>query len=286
LHDMGGSIVADDDAEDGSAWHASSGERSILYGPYTERLEDSELYRALFRIRVLTQTLSMPSELAKLDVATDHGSTLLGVRYLRGTDVPTAAYAEFAVDFVGSLSPVEFRVDARGIADLWVDRVRIVTYPGPVLPQTTWTLPAREGRTIITAKYVDPAGNLSADVSLPVWVKDVTAPGEWHAFHCTGAGYAVQVRDRIAGLDASSASYRVSTDGGLSWGEWLRAACSGASGSHDWETIAAEPLAVLGPGDVQLQFRIRDVAHVPNEAVSPAFTARRTYLPVVRRGAP
>jgi hypothetical protein len=285
LYHIGGDCVAEASTEDGSAWHVSSGESGVLYGPYTERLAAGELYRALFRIRALTETLSLPSEVAKLDVTTDQGSTLLGVRYLRGTDLPTAAYAEYAVDFVGSQSPLEFRVDARGIADLWVDRVRIVTYPGQVLPEVAWTLPPREGRTVVTAKYVDPAGNLSADVSLPVWVKDVTAPGEWHAFRCTGTSCAVEVRDHIAGLDVTSASYRVSADRGLSWGDWLPATCSGSSGSHDWETVTAGPLALLGPGDVQLQFRIRDVAHVPNESVSSALTLWHTYLPVVHREA-
>jgi hypothetical protein len=286
LNHMGGDYVADDEAGDGSAWHVSAGESGVLYGPYTEHLAAGEWYRALFRIRVPTETLSSPSELAKLDVATDQGSTLLGVRYLRGTDVPTARYAELAVDLIGSNSPVEFRVDARGTTDLWVDRVRIVTYPSTVLPEVTWILPPREGRTVVTAKYVDPAGNLSADVSVPVWVKDVTPPGEWRAFRCTVTACGVEVHDRIAGIDVSSASYRVSTDGGLSWGDWLPAACSGNSGSHDWETIAAGPLTALGPGDVRLQFRVRDAAHVPNESVSPAFTLWRTYLPVVHRQTP
>ncbi len=286
LSHMGGDCVTDDAAEDGSAWHVSSGESGILYGPYTECLAAGDLYRALFRIRVLTGTLSLPSELAKLDVTTDQGSTLLGVRYLQGTDLGGTDYAEFSVDFAGSASPIEFRVAARGIADLWVDRVRIVTYPDQVPPEIVWTLPPREGRTVVTAKYVDPAGNLSADVSLPVWVKDVTSPGEWRAFQCTGTGCVVQVRDCIAGLDASSASYRVSTDGGLSWGDWMPAACSGASGSHDWETVAAGPLTALGSGDVQLQFRIHDVAHVPNESVSPAFFLWHAYLPAVWRETP
>jgi len=286
LSHMGGDCVTDDAAEDGSAWHVSSGESGILYGPYTECLAAGDLYRALFRIRVLTETLSLPSELAKLDVTTDQGSTLLGVRYLQGTDLGGTDYAEFSVDFAGSASPIEFRVAARGIADLWVDRVRIVTYPDQVPPEIVWTLPPREGRTVVTAKYVDPAGNLSADVSLPVWVKDVTSPGEWRAFQCTGTGCVVQVRDCIAGLDASSASYRVSTDGGPSWGDWMPAACSGASGSHDWETVAAGPLTALGSGDVQLQFRIHDVAHVPNESVSPAFFLWHAYLPAVWRETP
>jgi hypothetical protein len=285
LHHLGGDCIADSDAEDGSAWRMSAGSSGVLYGPYTDRLLGGTAYRALFRIKVLTATLSLPSELAKLDVTTEQGGTLLGVRYLRGTDFQHgAAYDEFAVDFYAASTPLEFRVDARGLADLWVDRVRVATYPSMVLPQVTWTLPPREGRTIITAKYVDPAGNLSADVSLPVWVKDVTPPQDWRAFRCTATTCTIEVRDIIAGLDVGSASYRISSDGGLSWSDWLPAACSGTNTSHEWETVAAGPLATFDGRRTRLQFLVSDAARLPNESVSPVLTLWRVFLPAVHRG--
>jgi hypothetical protein len=287
LYHLGGDCVADGDAGDGSAWHVSAGSSGVLYGPYTDRLLGGSAYRALFRVKVLTATLSLPSELAKLDVTTDQGGTLLGVRYVRGTDFyHGAAYDEFAVDFYAASTPLEFRVDAHGIADLWIDRVRVVGYPSVVPPQVAWTLPPREGSTVITAKYVDPAGNLSADVSLPVWVKDVTPPQDWRAFRCTATTCTVEVRDMIAGLDVGSASYRISSDAGLSWSDWLPAACSGTNTSHEWETVTASPLSALGTASMRLQFLIRDAARFPNASVSPVFTFWRVFLPAVHRGAP
>jgi len=287
LYHLGGDSIADSDAGDGSAWHVSAGSSGVLYGPHTDRLLGGTAHRALFRIKVLTATLSLPSELAKLDVTTDQGGTLLGVRYVRGTDFHDgAAYDEFAVDFYAASTPLEFHVDARGIADLWVDRVRVVSHPSVVLPQVAWTLPPCEGPTVITAKYVDPAGNLSADVSLPVWVKDVTPPQDWRAFRCTATTCAVEVRDIIAGLEVGSASYRISSDGGLAWSDWLPAACSGTNTSHEWETVTAGPLSTFDARRTRLQFLIRDAARLPNESVSPVLTLWRLFLPAVLRGTP
>jgi hypothetical protein len=287
LYHWGGDCVVDGDTGDGSAWHLPAGTRGILYGPYTDQLLAGTAYRALFRIKVLTATLSLPSELAKLDVAADQGSTLLGVRYLRGTSFRYGdTYDEFAVDFYAASTALEFRVDASGSSDLWVDRVRIVSYPGAVPPAVAWTLPAREGRTVVTAKFVDHAGNLSADVSQPVWVKDATPPQDWRAFRCTPTGCAIEVRDVIAGLDVSSGGYRVSSDGGLSWSDWFPASCSGIGASHEWETIASAPSSTFGPQTTHLQFRVRDVARLPNESVSPVLALWRVYLPSVLRGVP
>jgi hypothetical protein len=212
---------------------------------------------------------------------------LLGVRYLRGTDFRHGdAYDEFAVDFSAASTALEFRVEASGAADLWVDRVRIVTYPGAVPSEVAWALPPREGRTLVTAKFVDSAGNHSADVSLPVWVKDATPPQDWRAFHCTATACTIEVRDIIAGLDVSSASYRISSDGGLSWDDWLPAACSGTLASHEWETITSGALSISGAQATQLQFRIRDTARLPNESVSPALSLWRIYLPAALRDTP
>lgn len=287
LYHWGGDCLVDDGAGDGSAWYLPAGSSGVLYGPYTEQLSAGTPYRALFRIKVLTPTLSLPAELARLDVATDQGSALLGVRYLRGTDFRYGnTYDEFAVDFYAASEALEFRVDASGATDLWVDRVRVVTYPGAVPSEVAWALPAREGRTLVTAKFVDAAGNHSADASLPVWVKDATPPQDWRAFRCTATACTIEVRDIIAGLDVSSASYRVSGDGGLSWDDWLPAVCSGGAASHEWETITSGPLSFSNVPATRLQFRIRDAARLPNESVSPALSVWRVYLPAVLLNAP
>jgi stage II sporulation SpoD-like protein/WD40 repeat protein len=285
LYLSGGMTEADGAAVDGSAWHARSGIADVLFGPYTTVLPAARQYRALFRIRVPTAALTSALEIAKLDIATDDGETLLGIRYLRGTDFKHgSAYQEIAVDFDAGTGggEVEFRTAAYGLFDLWVDRVRMVHIPTEVVTQTTWTLPAREGPVTVTAKIVDGAGNLSGDVPLALTLVDDSPPGEWRQFWCHGLTCTVQVRDAIAGLDVSSAAYRVSTDGGTSWSGWLSATCSGTNGSQAWETIAAAAV----PFRAAVQFRVRDSAALPNAAQSPIYSLSHVFLPVATRDNP
>jgi hypothetical protein len=282
---LGGEIVSDSAATDGSAWHVSEGQEGILFGPYAENLPPNRPYRAYFRLKVPTAALTSPLELAKLDVATDGGDTLLGVRYLRGTDVKVGeTYQEFAMDFdyPPSGGELEFRVDVDGQSDLWVDRVIVVSYPIDVSPLVSWTLPAREGPNTTTAKFIDRAENVSLDVALAITVTD-DGPPEWRAFQCDALTCALQVRDVIAGLDVGSMAVRYSTDGGVSWSGWLSATCTGVRGSHDWETTSVANTFFNIPGDVAVQFRAFDVATASNEGHSPAYRIRRLYLPVIIR---
>ena len=280
----GGQIVSDAAAGDGSAWHVDTG-GGRLYGPPAALLPESVPYRALFRVRAPEAALTMPQQIARLDVAAGAGETLLGIRYLHGTDLRAGdGYAEYAVDFWHSEGgPIQFRVDAPGTAALWVDRGRVVTYPGTVPQTTTWTLPAREGTSTVTAKFVDAAGNHSADVTLPVELVDNTAPGPWRRLSCGAASCTVEVRDAIAGLDVHSAAYRLSFDGGTSWPTgWLPASCTGGSGSQGWEVVSAPPLPTgATPQLVRIQFQIADAAAAPNVAYSPAYATWRTYMPLI-----
>jgi hypothetical protein len=288
LYKTAGTIVTDSAAGDGSAWHIRAGAKGALFGPCTPILPAGNPYRAYFRLKVPITALTSPMELLELDVATDGGGTLLGVRYLRGTDFKAGdAYQEFAVDFEypENGGPIELRAEFYGAFDLWLDRVRIVSYPADVSPDTAWTLPAREGRARVTAKYVDGAGNVSADVPLTVTVVDTSPPGGWRQFRCTGWTCTVQVRDAIAGLDVGSAAYRYSADGGISWSDWLSAMCSGANGSHDWETITAANVPLTLPADNAIQFKIRDWAVARNGGQSPGYRRQvwHLYLPIVSK---
>jgi hypothetical protein len=164
---------------------------------------------------------------------------------------------------------------------MWFDRVTVVSYPND-LPagagSISWTLPAGEGIVTTTAKFVDRAENVSPDVTLAVTVTDDKPPGGWQGFQCAGATCTVLVRDVIAGLNVHSAAYRFAADGGSTWGDWLPATCTGVDGSHDWQTIA-----ISEPDASMVQFRIYDVAAVPNEGQSPEYGKWSIYLPVVLR---
>ena len=142
----------------------------------------------------------------------------------------------------------------------------------------------REGPVTVTAKYVDQAGNLSGDVPLVITVTDDSPPGEWQQFQPGATTASIQVRDSIAGLDPASAEYQVSTDGGSSWTAWTPATCSGASGSHDWETITASDLpSDASPQGTHIRFRVSDAATWGNVGTSPVYAIWHVYLPLIVR---
>jgi hypothetical protein len=284
-----GLTTPDSAAGDGSAWTLGAGTEGLLYSPPITVLPAAGLHRALFRIRVPTAALTSTHEFATLVAGADGSDVLYGIRYLRGTDFKLGdAYQEIALDFSGASGAIGLRASVDSAFDVWVDRVRVVSYPADVAPQMQWTLPAREGGVTVTAKYVDRAGNLSGDVQLAMTITDEGPPGEWRQFRLDETACTVQVRDAIAGLDVGSAAYRFSMDGGVTWGDWTDATCSGTNGSHDWETIAAPvpPPAASVPGASLVQYRIRDVAAVANQGASPAYAVWRVFLPVVTSGQP
>lgn len=289
LYATAGQTISDSAAVDGRAWYIAQGEQGALFGPYTTILPAGQ-YRAYFCLKVPSATITSALELLKLDVSSAGGSELLGVRYVRGTDFQAGGvYQEMAVDFELLAADVEseFRVASYGLSDLWVDRVSIFSYPQAMLAHTAWTLPAREGVVTVTAVLVDRAENVSAGIPLTFTVTDTSPPEGWREFRCEPLTCTVQVRDMIAGLDVDSALYRYSIDGGLTWGEWISATCSGSDGSHRWETIAAAaiPSVTLTAEDTRLQFGIRDAAPAGNWSSSPLYKPLlwSAYLPLVSR---
>jgi hypothetical protein len=259
----------------------------MLFGPYTTVLPAGQ-YRAYFRLKVPTATITRSLELLKLDVAGDGGSELLGVRYVRGTDFRAGErYQEIAVDFELLTAGIqsEFRVESYGLSSLWLDRVHVFSYPQAVFSHTSWTLPAREGVVTVTARFVDRAENVSSGVPLTFTVTDTSPPEAWRDFGCDGLTCTVQVRDTIAGLNVDSAVYRYSIDGGMTWGDWISATCSGTDGSPHWETITAAdiPLSIMASEDTYLQFRVQDTAAAGNWSTSMPYKplAWSIYLPLV-----
>jgi len=284
--------VDDEDALNGRSRCALVGAHTPgdWYGPYTYDLPPGHAYRAFFRLK--TNDVDTTDEVAKLDVVDNRGERILGLRRLRGTDFREAdTYQEFAVDLnytdPGDIDGLEFRTAFRATADLCLDRVLIVGYPLSLAPSTRWRLTAGEGQKDVTIKFIDGAGNVSADLTRTVAV-DVSPPMGWRDFTprwwsggdaptCT-----VRVLDQISGLDVDSARYRFSTDGGLSWSDWATAACTGISGTTDVQTITAfdVPFGEPRAADNHVEFKIADMM---GHTGSMSFTVRGrpVYLPLI-----
>ncbi|MDY7077279.1 MAG: SpoIID/LytB domain-containing protein, partial [Chloroflexota bacterium] len=246
-----GEAVKDTDALNGWAWRglADTHTAGIWYGPYTYDLPPGHAYRAIFRLK--TNDATTTTEVATLDVVDDGGEHTLGLRHLQGTDFCAAdAYQEFPVDFgytdAGSTG-LEFRVAFHATADLYLDRVLIAGYPITVAPTARWQLTPDEGLKTVTVKFIDGAGNVSADLTRTITL-DTSPPTGWHDFApeqwdggppptCT-----VRVRDIISGLDVGSARYRFSEDRGVSWSDWVTASCTGDGGTTETQTINTAPL--------------------------------------------
>ncbi len=266
-----GEMALDADALNGRAWRGLAGTHvaGVWYGPYISVLPPGYAYRAYFRLK--TNDVITTAELALLDVADDGGTRLLGLRRLRGTDFRAAdVYQEFAVDFDyadAGTADLEFRTFFHAAADLYLDRVLVVRYPVDVAASAQWRLTPGEGLKTVTVKFIDGAGNVSADLTRTVTL-DTSPPTGWQEFApeqwdggppptCT-----VRVRDDGSGLDVDSARYRFSEDGGASWSGWLTATCTGISGTTDVQTIttSAVPFSLPRTPSNRVQFRVADVA--------------------------
>jgi hypothetical protein len=282
LHHVSGTgeLVQDADALNGWAWRGLAGTHvaGVWYGPYTSVLPPGYAYRAYFRLK--TNDVITTAELAMLDVADGGGTRVLGLRRLRGTDFRTAnAYQEFAVDFDytdAGTADLEFRTLFHAAADLYLDRVLVVGYPIDAAASAQWRLTPGEGLKTVTVKFVDGAGNVSADLTQTVTL-DASPPVGWQDFSpeqwdggppptCT-----VRVRDDGSGLNVDSARYRFSEDGGISWSDWLTATCTGISGTTEVQTIttSAVPFSLPRTPSNRIQFRVADVA---------GFTSTATYV--------
>jgi len=295
LYHQSGEAVEDEDALNGWAWRGLAGahDAGVWYGPYTYELPPDHAYRAYFRLK--TNDVITSAEVALLDVVDDGGTRLLGLRRLRGTDFCAAgAYQEFPVDFnysdAGTLG-LEFRVTFRSTADLYLDRVLIVGYPTGVATSAQWRLTPGEGLKIVTAKFVDGAGNVSADLTTTVTLSDTSPPAGWRdfAYEWGSREYAptctVRVFDEISGLNVDSACYRFSTDEGVSWSDWLVATCTGISGTAELQTITASDVPFGQPREMgnRIEFQIADVKGYTSTAAYTVYT-RFFYLPLVFKG--
>lgn len=175
-----GAVVADADALNGSAVNGSVGTHAAgaWYGPYTNALPTNQAYRAYFRIK--TDDVNTTDEIALLDVVTDNGANILGLESVRGTDLQTAnVYQEFYVDFfyMGfSTNALEFRTAYRATASLWLDRILVVRAPVAYASSASWTLTAGQGNKRVVGKFVDGAGNVSADAVATVFFGDNPPP--------------------------------------------------------------------------------------------------------------
>jgi len=271
MHHESGEEVTDGDALNGRAWRgrASVHSAGAWYGPYTYILPPGHAYRAYFRLK--TNNVTTSTEVAMLDVVDNAGQRILGLRRLRGTDFRAAnTYQEFPVDFNytdAGTSGLEFRTAYRATADLYLDRVLIVGYPISLVTSAQWRLTPGEGLKVVTVKFIDGAGNVSADLTRTVALSDTSPPAGWRDFApewwdggsaptCT-----VRVFDEISGLNVGSALYRYSTDGGQSWSDWLTATCTGDNGTAELETITASAVPFGQPrhSDNCIEFQIADM---------------------------
>jgi hypothetical protein len=295
LYHQSGEEIADPDALNGRAWRglASTHSAGAWYGPYTYDLPPGYAYRAYFRLK--TSNVITTTEVAMLDVVDNGGECVLGLHRLRGTDFRAAnTYQEFAVDFNytdAGTSGLEFRTAYRATADLYLDRVLIVGYPVSLATSAQWRLTPGEGLKVITVKFIDGAGNVSADLTRTVTLSDTSPPIGWRDFGpewwdggsaptCT-----VRVFDEISGLNVDSAHYRYSTDGGQSWSGWLTATCTGSSGTAEIQTITASAVPFGQPRhtDNRIEFQVADMKGYTS---SMSYTVRShwyMYLPLIMK---
>lgn len=163
-------VVSDSDALNGKALRGlpDVNPPGAWYGPYTTILPGDTPYRAYFRLKTDSPTLS--DMIALLDVAADNGGTVLGLKRLRGTDFRNLAeYQEFYVDFFAHNSQeLEFRVTYYATASLWLDRILVVSYPVPFAATADWILTAGDGLKTVQAKFLDAAANSSPDATTTV----------------------------------------------------------------------------------------------------------------------
>lgn len=163
-----GGVVSDSAALNGSAWRARAGidPPQKVYGPFTAALPVGQ-YRAYFRLKTTSPLTT--AVIARLDVITSSGSItgIIGLHDVRGGDFRAGGqYQEMAVEFDhrDSSQQLEFRTHFAGVADLYLDRVLIVSYPQPFATSAAWVLRADAPQRVLRVKALDAAGNVSDDV--------------------------------------------------------------------------------------------------------------------------
>jgi hypothetical protein len=272
-----GEAVEDGDALNGRAWRglADTHSSGVWYGPYTYVLPPGGAYRAYFRLK--TNDVITTAEIVMLDVVDNGGQRILGLRRLRGTDFRAVdTYQELGVDFNytdAGTAGLEFRVAFRATADLYLDRVLVVGYPVDIAASAQWQLAPGEGLKTVTVKFVDGAGNVSADLARTVTL-DASPPAGWQGFapdQWDGGPpptCSVRVLDEISGLNVDGARYRFSKDGGASWSDWFAARCTGISGTNEVQTVTAlaVPFGYPRTPSNRIQFRVTDMAGLTGAA--------------------
>jgi hypothetical protein len=135
-----------------------------------------------------------------------------------------------------------------------------------------WDVREVEGTQKVIVRFLDEAGNaydqvveVNVDMSVPQWL--------------SYASHSAVVEDGVSGLDADSATWSVSHDGGDTWGDWQRLSLTVSSGITD-------PVQLTAPSDPggHLRFRIQDVAGnvsesaplAPMPSVTPSVTSSPT----------
>lgn len=134
-----------------------------------------------------------------------------------------------------------------------------------------WVLTAGDGKKTVGVRFLDRAGNTSPVASATILL-DTEAPGDWSLVEGGESGrFVVRVSDQGSGLDESSAACSVSTDQGITWGEWRPVSC------QDQETEGSLPSCRLlaESADGAVRFRVKDM--VGNEGLSPVY--RQTTSP-------
>lgn len=147
--------------------------------------------------------------------------------------------------------------------------------------QREWFLTSGDGEKTVGVRFLDIAGNASATYTATT-VLDTEPPGDWTVAEDAESGrVVVEVSDHGSGLDTSSATYAVSADGEVTWGEWQPASCDTGEGGDSLSTCRL----VTEPFEGVVRFKIADRAgnegHSPvyGQSVSPVPTAPPTATP-------
>ncbi|MGQ9681145.1 MAG: N-acetylmuramoyl-L-alanine amidase [Anaerolineae bacterium] len=266
LQHQTGRLALDPAAANGRAWMGMVvvDPAGLWHGPSLCGLPAGS-YEAQYWLRC--DPIGYADVVAELDVADGGGARVLaGPRAVRSNEFPNVgAYQLFRLPFTyGGEGSTCQGAGADGLelrtrymnrtADVWLDRVQILTGAQPFSPQASYTLPPADGHHLVQVRYANAAGLVSPVYTGTVTL-DRTAP-RWGQPSAAG----VPINDGLAGL-AQGAYYATSSDGN-SWGAWIsvtvQVEADGLSG-----TIPAQP-AWQGQA---VRFKAHDLAG--NEGVSP-----------------
>ena len=274
-----GEVVSDSLALNGRAWHGRAGLDTPggLFGPYACDLPAYESYTVCFRLR--TSDITNPEGIVTVDVVDNQGKRNYGLCELSGQEWSSEGYEEFLVDLAyedrwptcESLDVddgLEFRIWFSGKQDLYVDRVTVFSRPYPTSDtRIHWHVRETEGAQQVTVRFLDAAGN-AKDCVVMVRV-DTNAP-KWFAY-----GFRqLQVKDVTSGLNAASAAWSVSHDGGSTWSTWTSLPMTATQGITRAILIEAPKV----PG-THIRFRIGDLAGNMSESMPLSLSEPPTPTP-------